>query len=53
MPWTWKRTYLEKYWKGIPGSNRKCTKYFKQYLLTTLDAPLVLGLDEVDGNLHL
>lgn len=39
---------LEQYWRGILGSNRKCTKYFKQYLLTTLDAPLVLGLDEVD-----
>lgn len=39
---------LEKYWKGVLGSNRKCTKYFKKYLLNHLDTPLVLGLDEVD-----
>ncbi len=39
---------LEKYWKGVLGSNRKCTKYFKKYLLSSLETPLVLGLDEVD-----
>ncbi|NEO27115.1 MAG: hypothetical protein F6K03_09525 [Kamptonema sp. SIO4C4] len=39
---------LEKYWKGVLGSNRKCTKYFKKYLLSNLETPLVLGLDEVD-----
>lgn len=39
---------LEKYWQGILGSNRKCTKYFKRHILASLDTPLVLGLDEVD-----
>jgi V8-like Glu-specific endopeptidase len=36
------------YWKGVLGSNRKCTNYFQQYLLPAINSPLVLGLDEVD-----
>ena len=39
---------LEQYWQGVLGSKNKCTKYFQRYLLTVLEAPLVLGLDEVD-----
>lgn len=39
---------LEQYWQGVLGSKNKCTKYFQRYLLTTINAPLVLGLDEVD-----
>ena len=39
---------LDQYWQGVLGSKNKCTKYFQRYLLTVLDVPLVLGLDEVD-----
>ncbi|MFM7887842.1 MAG: AAA-like domain-containing protein [Pseudanabaena sp.] len=39
---------LDEYWQGVLGSKNKCTKYFQRYLLTVIDAPLVLGLDEVD-----
>lgn len=30
------------------GSIAKCTNYFEKYVLSELEAPLVLGLDEVD-----
>lgn len=40
---------LNNYWDiDILGSNDNCTVYFEEYLLTTIDCPLVLGLDEVD-----
>ncbi len=39
---------LADYWKGVLGSKNKCTNYFQRYLLSTLSAPLTLGLDEVD-----
>jgi len=39
---------LEQYWQGVLGSKNKCTKYFQRYLLLAAEAPLVLGLDEVD-----
>ncbi|PZO43483.1 MAG: serine/threonine protein kinase [Pseudanabaena frigida] len=39
---------LEQYWQGVLGSKNKCTKYFQRYLLMEVNAPLVLGLDEVD-----
>jgi hypothetical protein len=39
---------LEDYWKGVLGSKNKCTKYFQGYLLSALNSPTVLGLDEVD-----
>lgn len=32
----------------ILGSNDNCTFYFEEYLLKTLDCPLVLGIDNVD-----
>lgn len=32
----------------ILGSNDNCTAYFEEYLLTTIQGSLVLGLDEVD-----
>lgn len=35
-------------WKGILGSKNKCTNYFQRYLLSEIEAPLTLGLDEVD-----
>jgi hypothetical protein len=40
---------VEKYWDSkILGSNDNCTVYFEEYLLPTIDSPLVLGLDNVD-----
>ncbi len=39
---------LAEYWQGVLGSKNKCTKYFQRYLLTSIESPLVLGLDEVD-----
>ncbi|MEL4897678.1 AAA-like domain-containing protein [Crocosphaera sp. Alani8] len=39
---------MEKYWKGILGSKKNCTNYFQKYLLSKLEVPLALGLDEVD-----
>lgn len=39
---------LEEYWTGPLGSKNKCTKYLQKYLLTEIDEPLVLGLDEID-----
>ena len=40
---------LKIYWDtDILGSNDNCTVYFEEYLLPSLDRPLILGLDEVD-----
>ncbi|RFP57926.1 MAG: CHAT domain-containing protein [Limnothrix sp. CACIAM 69d] len=39
---------VEEYWQGALGCNDKCTDYFELYLLEELQAPLTLGLDEVD-----
>jgi AAA-like domain len=39
---------LADYWKGARGIVRRCKRYFERYLLTALDGPIVLGLDEVD-----
>lgn len=39
---------LADYWEEGLGSNYNCTMYFEEHLLTQLDCPLVLALDEVD-----
>jgi AAA-like domain/TIR domain/Trypsin-like peptidase domain len=39
---------LADYWDAIFGSKDNCTAYFEEYLLTEINQPLVLGLDEVD-----
>ena len=41
---------LSKYWQlaEMIGSNQCCKAYFEQYLLPQINAPLTLGLDEVD-----
>lgn len=39
---------LSQYWQGVLGSKDKCTNYFQRYLLTEINSPIVLGLDEVD-----
>jgi serine/threonine-protein kinase len=39
---------LNDYWDDIFGSKVNCKDYFEKYLLTQIDEPLVLGLDELD-----
>ncbi len=39
---------LEDYWQQIFGSNRNCTYYFEKYVLSKINSPVVLVLDEVD-----
>jgi transcriptional regulator with XRE-family HTH domain len=39
---------LAEYWEEGLGSNYKCKMYFEEYVLTKIDCPLVLALDEVD-----
>lgn len=39
---------LNDYWDEIFGSKDNCTAYFEEYLLSEIDRPLTLGLDEVD-----
>ncbi len=40
---------LNDYWDSeILGSNDNCTVYFEEYLLTGIDSPIVLALDNVD-----
>jgi hypothetical protein len=38
---------LDDYWDADVGSKVSCTLYFRQYLLETVKAPLVLALDEL------
>ncbi|MFB2838707.1 AAA-like domain-containing protein [Floridanema evergladense] len=39
---------LDDYWDEIFGSKDNCTAYFEEYILQSINNPLVLGLDEVD-----
>ena len=39
---------LANYWEEFLGSKDNCTTYFERYLLSAIDQPLVLALDEVD-----
>jgi Flp pilus assembly protein TadD len=39
---------LASYWEEFLGSKDNCTTYFERYLLSAIDQPLVLALDEVD-----
>ncbi|MGB3301018.1 MAG: AAA-like domain-containing protein [Phormidesmis sp.] len=39
---------LADYWQGARGIVRRAQRYFERYLLTELDRPMVLGLDDVD-----
>jgi class 3 adenylate cyclase len=39
---------IDEFWDAIFGSKDNCTAYFEEYILSSIDAPLVLGLDEVD-----
>lgn len=35
-------------WKSILGNKKNCTNYFERYLLSEINSPLLLGLDDVD-----
>ena len=39
---------LDEYWDEDFGSKLSCTSYFEEYLLESIDTPLVLALDEVN-----
>ena len=39
---------IDKYWSKRFSSQYNCTNYLKKYLLKNIDAPLVLGLDDID-----
>ena len=39
---------LNEYWDEDIGSIESCTFYFQDYLLSKIDSPIVLALDEVD-----
>ena len=39
---------LADYWDADSGCNDNCTAYFEDYLLDSLDTPLVLGLENLD-----
>lgn len=39
---------LDDYWDAELGSKVSCTNYFRRYLLTQIQTPLVLALDELD-----
>lgn len=39
---------LEQHWDDLFGNSYNCTNYFESYILSKLDQPLVLALDEVD-----
>lgn len=39
---------LTNYWDEDLGSKSSCTNYFQRYILTHINCPLVLALDEVD-----
>ncbi|MDJ1183835.1 AAA-like domain-containing protein [Roseofilum casamattae] len=40
--------HINDYWDDIFGSKDNSTAYFEEYLLNSIESPLVLGLDEVD-----
>ncbi|EDX77514.1 hypothetical protein MC7420_2838 [Coleofasciculus chthonoplastes PCC 7420] len=42
------RDQLTDYWVDELGSSQSCTIYFEEYLLSQLEHPLVLALDDVD-----
>lgn len=39
---------IDQYWTDTYGSKDNCTLYFEDCLLSKIESPLVLGLDEVD-----
>lgn len=39
---------LETYWKKFLTNQQNCSKYFGDYILTQIDKPIVLGLDDID-----
>ena len=39
---------LDEYWYEDLGSKTSCTNYFQDYLLTEIDSPIVLAIDEIN-----
>lgn len=39
---------VEELWEDMLGSAINCSHYFEDYLLQKIDAPLVLGIDQID-----
>ncbi|MBD2772297.1 AAA-like domain-containing protein [Iningainema tapete] len=39
---------LSDYWQDSMGVNTSCTRYFQKYLLSNIDSPLVLALDNFE-----
>jgi hypothetical protein len=39
---------LEKYWQDVYGLNKNCTRYFQKYLLSVIETPLVLAIDNFE-----
>lgn len=40
---------LNEYWRDLYGLNQNCTRYLHKYILTKLEHPLVLALDNLDA----
>lgn len=38
----------EENWKNFLGANPNCTKYFEKYLLSSVEEPLVIAIDNFD-----
>ncbi|RUS97007.1 hypothetical protein DSM106972_085570 [Dulcicalothrix desertica PCC 7102] len=41
-------TKLSEHWEDIYGLNKNCTRYFQRYLLTNIENPLVLAIDNFE-----
>ncbi|NEQ52530.1 MAG: LuxR family transcriptional regulator [Leptolyngbya sp. SIO3F4] len=39
---------LEKYWSELRGDASSCSQYLQSYILSQLEQPLVIGIDEAD-----
>jgi hypothetical protein len=39
---------VDAYWRGMLSNSHRRTRYVEQHLLRSLDAPVVLGMDEVE-----
>ncbi|QIR40782.1 CHAT domain-containing protein [Tolypothrix sp. PCC 7910] len=39
---------LDEYWQDTMGLNTSCTRYFQKYLLSVIDSPIVLAIDNFE-----
>ncbi len=40
---------VDEYWKRPQGNRQRCTRYFRKHLLSQIETPLVLAMDEVES----